>query len=225
MSLISVATIVAATTAAAADSSPESQASPWVEDNPPLIFEVGAYGALAAGGHFRLQNEAVTASGSSSTASLSNHPALAITVDVGPPESSQQYELFYSREDAGLRLSSTVRLADVTVEYLHLGGTVLFDDDAKIKPYAAGGLGITRFTPSEGGSTDTKFSMSLGLGLKWPVTRRFSFRLEVRGFVTAVDSNTSSFCKSGQIALTCRIHENGQAFVQGELLAGATLAF
>jgi opacity protein-like surface antigen len=167
----------------------------------------------------------MTASGPSSTASLSNHLALAVTADVGTPESSQQYELFYSREETGLRLNSTVRLADVTLEYLHLGGTVLFDDDAKIKPYAAGGLGITRFTPSDGGSTDTKFSMSLGLGLKWPVTRRFSLRLEARGFVTVVDSDTSSLCRSGQSGLACRIHGNGQAFVQGQLLAGATLAF
>jgi opacity protein-like surface antigen len=216
--LMTVATTVTATMSATADGSPE----PAVDQDPPLIFEVGAFGGLAAGGHFRLQGAAATAGASSigGTVSLVDHPALALTLDLGADDSSQQYELFYSREDTGLRSSSGIRLADVTVEYLHLGGTVLFPDSASIKPYIAGGLGVTRFTPSEGGSTDARFSMSLGLGLRWPLTRRFSFRLEARGFVSVVDSDTASLCATGQNGLSCGIHGSGHAFVQGEFLAG-----
>jgi opacity protein-like surface antigen len=216
--VMSIATTVTATMSPAADGSPESA----VDEDPPLIFEVGAFGGLTAGGHFRLQGAAATADPSSvgGTISLVNHPALALTLDVGPDDSSQQYELFYSREDAGLRSSSGIRLADVTVEYLHLGGTVSFPDATRIKPYIAGGLGVTRFTPSEGGRADARFSMSLGLGFRWPLTRRFSFRLEARGFVSVVDSDTASLCATGQNGLSCGIHGSGHTFVQGEFLAG-----
>jgi opacity protein-like surface antigen len=169
-----------------------------------------------------LQDTAANAGASSigGTVSLVDHPALALTLDVGPEDSSEQYELLYSREDTGLRSSAGMRLADVTVEYLHLGGTVLFPDAERIKPYIVGGLGVTRFTPSGGGSTDARFSMSLGLGLKWPLTRRISFRLEARGFVSVVDSDTASLCATGQNGLACNIHGSGHTFVQGEFLAG-----
>ncbi|MBV8806536.1 MAG: hypothetical protein JO042_15875 [Sinobacteraceae bacterium] len=187
-----------------------------------MKIEVGAFGGLMAGGHFRLQDAAASAGANSvgGTISLVDQTALALTLDLGPDDSSQQYELFYSREDTGLRSSSGVRLADVTVEYLHLGGTVLFPEGTGIKPYIAGGLGVTRFTPSEGGSADARFSMSLGLGLRWPLTRRFSFRLEARGFASVVESDTASLCASGQNGLSCGIHRSGHTFVQGEFLAG-----
>jgi opacity protein-like surface antigen len=221
--LVAVATTATASMSAAADGSSE----PWVDQDQPLIFEVGAFGALAVGGHFNLQDAAATTGASSigSTVSLVNHPAFALTADLGPADGSQQYELFYSREDAGMRGSSGVQLPDVTVEYLHLGGTVLLADDAGIKPYVAAGLGVTRFTPSEGGSTDARFSVSLGLGLRWPLTRHFSFRLEARGFATVVNSDTASFCGSGQNGLLCGVHGTGHAFVQGQFLAGAAYAF
>jgi hypothetical protein len=40
-----------------------------------------------------------------------------------------------------------------------------------------------------------------------------------------VNDNTAVFCKSDQSGLLCRIHGNGQTFVQGEFLAGAAFAF
>jgi len=203
--------------ACAADTSYMESGSPRVA---PLLFEVAGFGAAAVGGHFRWTD----ATGTGSSVSLTDHGAFALTADLLADEGSQ-YELFYSREATDLSGIVGVPRTRVTIEYLHLGGTLLLDDQPEIKPYMVGGLGVARFTPGEQGSTDTRFSASLGLGLRWPVTRHFSVRLEGRGLVTLVNPNTAVFCRSDQNGLLCRIHGSGQTFIQGEFLAGAAWAF
>jgi opacity protein-like surface antigen len=210
--------------ALAADASSTESTPSWVARESPLLFEVTGFGALAVGGHFRLQDAGATGTGTGSTVSLADHGAFALAVDLRADEGSQ-YELFYSREATDLRGNAGVPRTGVTVEYLHLGGTLLLDDEPKIKPYLVGGLGIARFTPGEAGNTDTRFSASLGLGLRWPVTKHFSVRLEGRGFVTLVNPDAAVFCRSDQNGLLCRIHGSGQTFFQGEFLAGAAWAF
>jgi opacity protein-like surface antigen len=155
---------------------------------------------------------------------LADHGAFAVTADLRADQGTQ-YELFYSREATSLSGNSAAPPADVTVEYLHLGGTLLLDEEPRIKPYIAGGLGVSRFTPGQAGSTDTRFSISLGLGLRWPVTRHFAVRVEGRGFLTLVNPDAALFCRSDQNGLLCRIHGSGQTFLQGQLLAGAAFAF
>lgn len=188
----------------------------------PLLFEVAGFGALAVGGHFRWA-DAGAATGTGSTVSLADHGTFALAADLLADEGSQ-YELFYSRESTDLSGHLGIPRTGVTIEYLHLGGTLLLDDTPNIKPYIVGGLGVTRLTPREQGNTDTRFSASLGFGLRWPVTRHFSVRLEGRGFVTLVNQDAAVFCRSDQ-GLLCRIHGSGQTFVQGEFLAGAAWAF
>jgi hypothetical protein len=190
----------------------------------PLLFEVAGFGSLAVGGQFRWEGGGAGNSGTGDRVSLADHGAFALAADVRADQGSW-YELFYSREATDLRGNFDVPRTDVTVEYLHVGGTVLLNDEFQVRPYAVGGLGITRLTPGEPGSTDTRFSASLGLGLRWPVTRHFSVRLEGRAFVTLVNDSTAIFCRSDESGLLCRIHGNGQTFVQGEFLAGAAFAF
>jgi opacity protein-like surface antigen len=190
----------------------------------PLLFETAAFGGLALGGHFHVVDSGADGTGTGSSVSLADHGAFALTAALKADEGTQ-YELFYSREATGLRASSMGRPMDVTVEYLHLGGSVALDDAQRINPYMVGGLGVTRLTPGQEGSTDTRFSASLGLGLRWPVTRHFSLRIEARGFLTLVNPDAAVFCRSDQSGLLCRIHGNGQTFLQGQLLAGAAFAF
>ncbi|MFL6600333.1 MAG: outer membrane protein [Steroidobacteraceae bacterium] len=199
-------------------------ASTRAAEGPPLLFEVAGFGALAVGGRFRFADGGASGTGTGSSVSLADHGAFALTADLRIDEGSQ-YELFYSREATDLRGNVSLPRTDVTVEYLQIGGTLLIDDQPKVKPYIMGGLGVARFTPGEAGSTDTRFSASLGLGLRWPVTRHFSVRLEGRGFVTLVNPDAAVFCRSDQNGLLCRIRGSGQTFFQGEFLAGAAWAF
>ena len=190
----------------------------------PLLFEVAGFGSVTVGGQFRLQDGGAGNTGTGDRVSLADHGAFALAADLRADEGTQ-YELFYSREATDLQGNLSVPHTDITVEYLHVGGTLLLNDEVKAKPYVVGGLGVTRFTPGEEGSTDTRFSASLGLGLRWPITPHFSVRLEGRAFVTLVNDNTAFFCRSDESGLLCRIHGNGQTFVQGQFLAGAAFAF
>jgi opacity protein-like surface antigen len=227
---MAVAVVVAAGLAAGLAAGPvmadegSEAAPPWAGQQSQLLFETAAFGALAVGGRFKLVESDTNGVATQSSVSLADHGAFALTADLRADEGTQ-YELFYSREATGLRGNSAAPRTDVTVEYLHLGGTVLLDDEQRVKPYMAGGLGISRFTPGQDGSTDTRFSVSLGLGLRWPVTQHFAVRLEGRAFLSLVNPDAAVFCRSDQNGLLCRIHGNGQTFIQGEFLAGAAFAF
>jgi len=197
---------------------------PVSRERPPALFELAGFGSLAVGGRFSLQGGSTGSSGPGGRVSLADHAAFAVAADIRADEGSW-YELFYSREATDLSTNSDVPRTNVTVEYLHVGGTILLNDEFAVRPYALGGLGVTRFTPGEAGNTDTRFSASLGLGLRWPVTQRLSVRLEGRAFVTLVNDSTAIFCRADESGLLCRIHGNGQTFVQGEFLAGAAFSF
>lgn len=197
--------------------------------NDPWGFEVAGFGGWTTGGEFKWQgggaivNNDVTATGS--RVGLNDHSSFAVAAGMRTSDSTT-YELFYSREAS--QLPGPVRgsvPAAVTVSYLQFGGTLALDEsDRPIKPYAIGGLGITRLSPGEDGGSRTRFSASLGLGLRWAATEHLSLRLEGRGFVTLMN-NDSVFCKSDQTGLLCRVHGNGTTFIQGQFLAGVAFDF
>jgi opacity protein-like surface antigen len=114
----------------------------------------------------------------------------------------------------------------IDVEYLHIGGTVALDEAQRVKPYLAGGLGITRFNPDPAlGHEDTRFSVSLALGLRVPVSPHFSLRLEGRGLLTPVNTDSALFCRSDQSGALCQVRVRGSSFFQFDFLAGAAYAF
>jgi opacity protein-like surface antigen len=210
---LAVALAIGVVAPAVADDS--TNAPPWVGTGPSL-FEMSALGSLAVGGRFR----AIDAG----TVHLSDHGAFAVAADLNAGAGGQ-YELFYSREATDLRGDNAAPVADLTVEYLHVGGTLLLDDELPVKPYVAGGLGIARFSPDSSFDTDTRFSLSLGMGLKWRATEHLAFRLEGRGFLTLVNPDAAVFCRSDESGAICRIRGKGQTFLQGQFLAGVSLAF
>ena len=199
------------TTARAAD--PESAPPP--PDRP--RFEVAAFGGFTLGGSF-------TVNSTGQRVDVGDHGSLALALDARADEGTQ-YELFYSHQSTTLRGDSTFSPVGVTVEYLHIGGTVVLDDSSHLTPYLVGGFGITRISPPAPGLEDTRFSASLGLGLRVPVDRHFSLRLEARGLVTLISAATSLFCRSDQTGLLCQVHGHGSTFLQGEALAAVAYAF
>ena len=105
--------------------------------------------------------------------SLNDHAVFALALDA-PADLSSQYELFYSRQPTVLKGAGFAPV-DVVVEYLHIGGTIPLDDSTRARPYLAGGLGVTRFSPDDPAARqDTVFSMSLALGLRMPITPHLS---------------------------------------------------
>lgn len=179
-------------------------------------FEITPFVGYRMGGDFDIQS-------SSQDANLDDHGSYAMAFDLRRDEVSQ-YELLYSRQESRLEPDSPLAPLDVNVEYLHLGGTLGVNEELALRPYIVGTLGLTRFT-LQSGTDDTRFSFSLGGGVRVPVTPRFALRLEARGFVTLIDTDSSVFCASGSFGGVCAIRARGSTFTQFELMAGAAFAF
>lgn len=140
----------------------------------------------------------------------------------------QEWEILYSRQDTDIEGGSasggTPRVA-LDVEYLQFGGTY-FPTQRDYAPYVVGGLGVTRFKPSGAGLEDsTDFSISLGLGMRFPLGEHVAIRLEGRGYLSFVDTDTAFFCSSGSLGGACLIRASGSTVLQFQALLGLAVAF
>jgi opacity protein-like surface antigen len=201
----------------AADDEPPQRPAPQTR------FEITPFAGYRLGGDFDVRDP--NNSRSRQRADLDDHGSFGLALAVRRDESSQ-YELLYMREATTFEQTSPLGPLDVNVEYLHLGGTLdaNVDSNFPLQPYLVGGLGITRFE-LQSGRDDSRFSISLGGGLRVPVSQRFSLRFEARGYVTFIDTSSSIFCASGSFGGVCAIRGKGSTFTQFDLMAGAAFAF
>ena len=143
------------------------------------------------------------------------------------PNYEQEWEVFYARQATGVDASSAggTPALDVEVEYLQFGGTY-FPAQHDYSPYVVGCLGVTRFKPDGAGLEDrSKFSLSLGLGMRFPLAEHFALRLEGRGFLTFVDGDTAFFCSSGAAGGACLIEASGSTVWQFLGMLGFAASF
>lgn len=136
------------------------------------------------------------------------------------------YELLYSRQGARLDAKSpALDGLDVDVEYYQFGGTALFPEAAgNVLPYLSFTLGATRFSAA-GYDTETRFSGSLGGGLRVPLGEHFAAVLGLRGYLTLVDSSTEFLCESNGGDAACLLKGSGKTFFQAEAQLGLALRF
>jgi hypothetical protein len=132
------------------------------------------------------------------------------------------YDFLFSRQDTELQPStSTSTPTSLRFDYYHLGGTVFYEHD-DLHPFVSGGLGVTHISPANDiFSSQTKFSLSIGGGLMFPLSQSIGLRLEARGYGTVVDSDGSILCANG----ACVAKFKGSLFMQFEALAGLSFAF
>lgn len=134
------------------------------------------------------------------------------------------YQLWYSHQ--GTDVTDGLEKHDVDIEYLHVGGTLPFGGYEHAQPYFAAGLGATRFSASSPEADDrTNFSGSMAFGLEVPLGKNAAIRLEARGYLTAVDTDSAFFCSSDNGEGVCRIVASGSALLQFEALAGIAVRF
>jgi opacity protein-like surface antigen len=135
------------------------------------------------------------------------------------------YELLYSTQETSFNTNDpNLSRIDVSVDYLHFGGTLLFADENWLVPYLSLTAGATRFD-ADGYDSETKFSASLGGGMRLPFTDNFSATLGLRGYLTFIDSNTSVFCVSGNEESGCLLRSSGSTLFQTEAQLGFALRF
>lgn len=131
------------------------------------------------------------------------------------------YDFLFSRQNTELQPSTpTSNTESLRIDYYHIGGTVVYHVD-KLHPYVTGGLGATHISPANDDlSSETKFSLSVGGGLKVPLGQRVGLRLEARGYGTVVSSGGTILCSGG-----CVAQFKGSLFMQFEASAGLSIAF
>ena len=142
--------------------------------------------------------------------------------DIGP---GKQYEFFYSFQPSRLTAGGIVTpgvLADVDVEYFHIGGRNYWDKGA-VRTFVSGGLGATHFDPNASNlGSETRFSIGLGGGVELGASERIAIRLEGRGFATFLDSEGAVFCDSSG---GCVVLVASDLLWQFEVGAGVTFKF
>ena len=145
-----------------------------------------------------------------------------------PYEHGKKFEVYYSHQSTQLDSITTTEPAPndtvnipLTIDYLHFGGTAPISEDKNLQTFVSGGLGFTYSSADyPDAQSDLRASFSIGVGLRWPMTKRISLRLETRGLATLYNNNSAIFCNGG-----CSISVNGNLFLQGEVFAGLGFKF
>lgn len=137
------------------------------------------------------------------------------------------WELLYSRRNAGLDTQDpALRSVDVTLEYIHFGGTLLFEQPQGFTSFISLTAGLTRLEGSPGRySTENEFSASLAGGLRFAFSEAVHATFGVRSYVTLVDSNTGLVCVSDPPEGTCLLTSSGNTFWEIEAMAGLNFRF
>jgi hypothetical protein len=136
-------------------------------------------------------------------------------------DGSRELQLQFAQQSTTLSPGGGAAPFDLTVRYLHVGGTAFIDQPIGRGFYAAGGIGATFFSPSASGyGSDTKPSLNLGFGYYWPLTERVALRAEARGFFTLIDSSGGFLCSGGCVAVI-----RGDLFSQYGAMLGLTARF
>lgn len=131
------------------------------------------------------------------------------------------YDFLFSRQNTELQSSTIPGYTEsLRIDYYHFGGTVFYGHD-KLHPFISGGLGATHISPANDNlSSETKFSLSISGGVKFPITQNVGLRLDARGYGTVVSSGGTILCSGG-----CVAQFKGSLFMQFEASAGLSIAF
>lgn len=182
------------------------------------LFQVGLHGGYRLGG-------GLEDSDTGANRDFQDSSSFAVSLELRYAKGDDRfYQLWYSRQ--ATEVNNGDADFDADIEYLHIGGTLPFGGWEHAQPYFAAGIGATRFSSSVPDAEDnTRFSGSMAFGLEIPLAEHAAIRLEARGYLTAVETDTSFFCRSDDGEGACKIIASGSAIFQAEGLAGILVRF
>ena len=154
--------------------------------------------------------------------------AWGVTFDI-PLGSAIQLELLASHQSSRLQFddgffSGDLEFADIDVAYYHVG--ILWQwGNGQIQPFFVASAGVANLDPDiPGASSESRFSASLGGGVKIFFSRNVGMRLEGRGFWSDLGSNDDrdhDHHDCGYYDDSCY----GNEFAQGQASVGLILAW
>lgn len=134
----------------------------------------------------------------------------------------RHYEFLYTKQSTSVDGTTPI---DMDVEYLQIGGIVSYPDASRVIPYFGLTVGAARFSPDAPGFDDeTKLAASVAGGVRVPITEHFGVRLDLRAFITVLDTDGDLFCVSDG-GLTCNIRAKSDTFLQYSANLGVTIGF
>ena len=182
--------------------------------------EITAFGAYRFGGTFE-EDE------SEASYELNDSPSFGLILNFRHKDPTQ-WEILYSQQQTEAEFSGATGNdpeVDIDLHVLQLGGTYQFEGEVA-RPYLAFTLGGTHVrTSSADSKSDTFFSGSIGVGMKFMPTSRVGIRVEARAYGTLVSSSTDLFCSTGPDLNICAIRLEGRMLSQVETFAGITVRF
>ena len=182
--------------------------------------EITAFGGYRFGGTFEEEE-------SEARYELKDSPSFGLILNLRHQDPTQ-WEIFYSQQQTEAEYSGATPNdpeVDVELHVLQLGGTYQWDGEVA-RPYLAATLGGTHVrTRSAESRSDTFFSGSIGVGMKFLPTSRVGIRVEARAYGTLVSSSTDLFCSTGPDQNICAIRLEGKMLSQFETFAGITVRF
>jgi hypothetical protein len=197
-------------------------AGPALADTGPSRAELTAFAAFASGGELTLADE-------NGSVDFDDGAGYGLVFNAAA-SGNTEWELLAAAQGTSLEPGpvAALRDLDVDVQYLHAGGTYLFEPSPALpmRPFVALTLGATRLDPSGAGTSSEVYgSASLGLGMKLYPSERVGVRLEARAFATLTSGDSELFCALGGEQNVCAIGIDGDVFTQWWALAGLTWRF
>ncbi len=140
-------------------------------------------------------------------------------------QASRTESAFVSDDDDDLFGGDGDSFGDLTIDYYMGYGTFNFGHGRAV-PYITVGAGVANLDPDVTGSnaqSDTRFTGSLGAGVKVFVNPHFGFRFDGRGYATSLgDDNDDHFGCDDDFFDDC---DNNDWLTNGEISGGLIFAF
>lgn len=148
--------------------------------------------------------------------------AYGLSLDYAPLHSPDlKLEALWSRQDSSIDLHGFrgENRIGLTIDEFQIGALVE-RPYGKWHPYLDALFGASLFGP-DGADSETRFSLSIGGGVKYFLLKNLALRADLRGYCTVVESD-SAFISVGGVTV---VHFSGSSLWQGEISGGVTLSF
>jgi hypothetical protein len=153
--------------------------------------------------------------------SFKDAPAYGLILDYAPMDYYGRFELLWSRQDSSVDFHGNNGLGkvDITIDVIQVGSMAEYGSE-RLRGYASAHVGATHFS-SDGYGDDTKFSFSIGAGVKAFLTKNIYLRADLCGFWTVTEGEGSFIYANGVTVASF----SGSTLWQGQVSAGLGVTF
>jgi len=158
-------------------------------------FELAPFAGYRTGGSFDVETDQL------SKINVEGGTAYGFGIGFGLNE-SWQIEFIWSRTESELSErppdfgSPAVKLYDASVDLYHVNLLWQYGvTQDRVRPFAFGGLGATHFKPEQGFSSETRFSLDFGAGVKLFFSDNFGIRFQGRVIPSLMQADSEIYCR------------------------------